>query len=173
MISWISKYRSFILRMTGFVFILTLIIVGVGTIITGRFRPLDLYNNFIYVACCTFFCSILLRGLYERIYEWPRFIFFSAFMVLSSAGIGVGLVAGTFLLEGKSHIQINFLLSTLTGLLLSIGITFYEVQKSRLEEKAARLQAAELEVERLKRLESEARFNSLQAKLHPHFSSTR
>ncbi|MFH1943739.1 MAG: histidine kinase [bacterium] len=169
MTGWIQKYRSFILRMVWFVVILTLVIFVMETIITGKFWLLDLYENFIYVACCTFFCTILLRGLYERIYGWPRFLFFTVFMLLSSVGIGIGLVFGTLILEGRLYFQINFLLSILIGLLSSIGVTFYEVQKSRLEENAARLKAAELEVEQLKRLESEARFITLQAKLHPHF----
>lgn len=167
--AWINKYRSFIFRMAGFVIFLSLIIFVGGTIITGKFWLPDLYENFIFVACCTFFCSVILHGLYERIYRLSRFLFFSVFMGLSSLGVVIGLVIGDLILEGRLIFHINFLLAVLIGMLSSIGITFYEVQKSRLEENVARLRAAELENEQLKRFESEARFNSLQAKLNPHF----
>lgn len=169
MMRCMKKYRSFILRMVGFVIFLSLLIFAGGTIMTGKFWLPDLYEDFVFVACCTFCCSIILHGLYERIYRFPRFLFFSAFMLLSTLGVGIGLMMGVLILEGKLFLHMNFLLAIIIGLLSSIGITFYEVQKSRLEEKMVRLKAAELENEQLRRFESEARFNSLQAKLNPHF----
>lgn len=155
--------------MAGFVIGFTLFIFVFGTVIMDKFWLPDLFEDFVYVSCCTIFCTLILNGLYERISQLPRFHFFSVFTLLSAVGVGMGLVVGVLILEGRLTAHINFLLAILIGVLASAGVTFYEVQKSRLEEKIDRLRAAELENEQLKRFESEARFNSLQAKLNPHF----
>ena len=155
--------------MAGFVICFTIVVFFFGTIIMNKFWLPDLLENFVYVSCCTLFCTLILNGLYEHISQLPRFLFFSVFTLLSAVGVGIGLVVGVLILEGRLTAHINFLLATLIGVLASAGVTFYEVQKSRLEEKIDRLRAAELENEQLRRFESEARFNSLQAKLNPHF----
>jgi len=110
MMRLMKKYRSFILRMAGFVVFLSLLIFVGGTIITGKFWLPDLYENFVFVACCTFCCSVILHGLYERIYRLPRFLFFSTFMLLSTLGVGIGLMISVLILEGKFFLHINFLL---------------------------------------------------------------
>ncbi len=169
MSDWLKKYRSFIFRMVNFVIFFTIIIFIFGTVITGKFWLPDLLEDFVYVSGCTLYTSILLHWLYDRIYRLRRFLFFIVFALISSTGVGLGLTIGTLILYGRFIYGINFLLAILLGILASAGNTFYEVQKSRLEENIARLKAAELENEQLKRFESEARFNSLQAKLNPHF----
>lgn len=162
------NYR-FILRMAVFVILLTILLFTLGTIITKKLWWPDLLEDFVYVSCCTLFCSLLLDSLYKQISLLSRFLFFLVFTLLSSLGVVIGLIISTLILEGGLYFSVNFFLAIIIGVLFSGGVTVYEVQKSRLEEKITRLKAAELENEQLRRLESEARFNSLQAKLNPHF----
>ena len=160
---------GFIYRMIILVVFLTILLFIFGTVITRKLWWPDLLENFVYVAFCTFFCSIFLQNAYRRISKWPRFLFFFAFMALVVIGVSLGFIAGSFLLEGKWMGNANFILALALGLMSSIGVTFYESQKENLEEKIVSLKDVEVENEQLKRLESAARFNSLQAKLNPHF----
>ena len=162
-------YLGFFFRMVVFVILLTIIIFIFGTVFTRKFWLPDLLENFVYVSCCTFFCALILRGLYDRISPFSRLLFFMIFTVLAVIGVGLGLVAGSFILEGKWSGNVDFLFALGIGVFASIGVTFYEVQKSKLEENIIRLKDVEVENEQLKRIESEARFNTLQAKLNPEF----
>ncbi len=52
---------------------------------------------------------------------------------------------------------------------ISIGVTLFEALRSQLESTTAALHARELEQERARKLAVEARLQSLEARLHPHF----
>ena len=85
-------------------------------------------------------------------------------------GVVLGIITATLILE--KHLAVNIpvlLFSLLFGIVCSTAVTGYFELKLRLEEKIMRLRAAELKNEQLRRIESEVRFNSLQAKLNPHF----
>ncbi len=164
-----KSLKGFIIRMILFAVTLTLLIVGSGWAINGEFSLLNLFENFIYVSCATLFCSVFLRLLYDWIFQFSRLLFFILFSMISSFGIVMGLIVGTMIMEGRLFVTVNFLFAILIGLVSSVGVTFYEVQKSWLEENISRLRAAELENAQLQRIESEARLSSLQARLNPHF----
>jgi len=165
----LSLNYKFILRMACFVIFATVLLFSLTIFISGKLWWPDIWEIFIYVSCCTFFCSLLLNMLYEQISLLPRLIFFLVFTVLSSLGVGIGLMMSSLILQGRVNFNNNYLLVIIVGVVFSSGITLFEVHKLKLEEKIARLKKAELENEQLRRLESEARFNSLQAKLNPHF----
>ena len=124
--NWVEKYRSFFFRMVNFVVLLTIVIFIFGTAITGKFWLPDLLENLIYVSFCTLFTSILVRGFYDRIYRFRRFLFFIVFALLSSLGVGLGLTIGTLILYGRLIYGINFLLATIIGILASAGYTIYD-----------------------------------------------
>ncbi len=155
--------------MAIFVAFTTVLMFSFTIFITGKLWWPDLLENFVYVSCCTFFCSLLLDSLYEQISLLSRFLFFLVFTFLSSLGVGIGLITSSLILHGRVNVTNSYFLVIIIGVVFSGAITLFEVHKSQLEEKIARLKAAELENEQLRRLESEARFNSLQAKLNPHF----
>src|SRR5947208_8922863 len=52
---------------------------------------------------------------------------------------------------------------------VGMGIAIYERTRARLDETRERLRARELEVERARRLATDARLASLESRLHPHF----
>ena len=63
----------------------------------------------------------------------------------------------------------NLVVPLIFGLIASFVMVIITMLNLRVDEKVARLRAADQENERLRRLESEARLASLQAKLNPHF----
>ena len=162
--------RDFIVRMAIFTAFITLFTSGVSWIVTGEFDYWDFKATFAYCACCTFFCSILIHGLYDYICKLPRSVFFFVFLLLAVLGVVLGVASATLILTGRIVIDRSvFLFSMIFGVVCSIAVTGYFELKHHLEEKISKLKAAEIENEQLKRLESEAHFNSLQAKLNPHF----
>lgn len=162
--------RAFIFRMALFAIGLTLFIGVISTVISGGWYWPNFTHAFVYCILCTFFCSLLIKGLYEWIASFPRFIFFLCFVFLAGLGVLLGVATGGLVLTGRFSVDWNILwFSLIFGLISSALISGYFELKYHLGEKIARLQAAELENERLKRLESEARLSSIQAKLNPHF----
>ncbi|MBN2414904.1 histidine kinase [bacterium] len=128
-------------------------------------------NNFTYTAMCSFFCSLLLVTFYDRIAKLSRILFFLLFSLNVATGIFLGMTAGFLILEGRLVI---FTIRTLAmpmiiGLISSAVMTGYMALRSHLDERLEKLHAAARENEHLKRLESESRLASLQAKLNPHF----
>jgi len=162
------NYR-FIFRMTIFVVFATLLLFTISIFVTGKLRWQYIKEIFIYTACCTLFCSLLLTSLYEHIYLLSRVLFFLTFTFLASLGVGMGLLTSSLILYGRVNVTNSYFMVIIIGLVFSGAITLFEVHKTKLEDNIAKLKAAELENEQLRRLESEARFNSLQAKLNPHF----
>ncbi len=165
----ISLNYRFIFRMTIFVVVATVLLFTISTFVSGKLWWPNLKEIFVYTACCTFFCSLLLSSLYENISLLSRILFFVAFTFLASLGVGMGLLTSSLILHGRVSVTNSYFLVIIIGVVFSGAITLFEVYKSQLKDKIVRLKAAELENEQLRRLESEARCNSLQAKLNPHF----
>jgi sensor histidine kinase YesM len=162
--------RDFIIRMAVFTVFITLFTSGISWIVTGKFDVWDLKVTFAYSACCTLFCSLLIRGPYDKICKLPRPVFFVTFLCLAALGVVLGVASATLILTGRLGIDKSVLLfSMIFGVVCSIAVSGYFELKHHLEEKISKLKAAEIENEQLRRLESEAHFNSLQAKLNPHF----
>ena len=153
-----------------FVLLFSLILFGLGWIITNKFWLPDLVEDFIGVFFSTLFCSILIVVQYDRIIKLPRFIFFIVFGLLACLGVLMGASVANLICFGQLEINTKtVLLYIFIGVLTSAVITIYEVQKLKLEEKMVHLRTVELENEQLKRLELESRLNILKAKLNPHF----
>lgn len=165
----ISFNFRFIFRMAIFVVFATVLLFTISTFVNGKLWWKNLKEFFIYTACCTFFCSLLLTSLYKHISLLSRVLFFVAFTFLASLGVGIGLLISSLILYGRVNATNSYFMVIIIGVVFSGAITLFEVHKSQLEDKIIRLKAAELENEQLRRLESEARFSSLQAKLNPHF----
>ena len=91
-------------------------------------------------------------------------------MVLVVIRVLLGVITATLILKQKIIINKYVLIfSLLFGIVSSIVITASIFLKDNLEEKISQIKEVELENERLKRIELEARLSSLQAKLNPHF----
>ena len=162
--------RSFIYNLIIFVFILGAFISGIEWILRGSVSWSIMFYSYLYTAFCTLFCTVLLTNLYTHIKKLPRILFFISFVAVVCAGVMLGLLTGNLIAAGTLYIDRgNMLFSLLFGLAASIIMTSYTVLRENLEEKAVSLQKTQLEIERLKRVESEARLASLQAKLDPHF----
>ena len=129
------------------------------------------WSNFIYTISCTAYCSILLIWLMPKIWDWPRILFIPAFFFIVFGAIYLGLMTGMLILQGSVVLLgLNSLIIPLAfGLIASTAMTVYTSLKVRLEEEMEQAKATAIENEHLKRLESEARLSSLQAKLNPHF----
>jgi LytS/YehU family sensor histidine kinase len=65
----------------------------------------------------------------------------------------------------RSALQVNLILS----LSLGLGMSVYEVQRSRVDALTLELRTRELEHERARKAALEARLSSLESRLHPHF----
>ncbi|MCK5148497.1 histidine kinase [bacterium] len=127
--------------------------------------------NFVYTSCCSFFCAMLLTLIYSKVEFRHRIIEFLLFFIAVFTGVYLGLLSGHMILAGKlvKVTLLNLIVPLIFGFVASIFMTAYSIIQHRLEEKVARLKVAIQENEQLKRLESEARLASLQAKLDPHF----
>ncbi|MDZ7341878.1 MAG: histidine kinase [candidate division KSB1 bacterium] len=145
--------------------------VGTLSVLISSGSPLYIYfQSLVYTIVCTITCTILITRWFDAIRQYPRLIFFLIFTVLVVAGIFLGVVASTLLLEQRLQIKTAVLqFSLLVGFVASIVITGYMVFREKLEQNITRLKEVEIENEKLKRLELEARLSSLQAKLNPHF----
>jgi sensor histidine kinase YesM len=127
-------------------------------------------QNFVFTATCTFFCALLICYSIGRISQYPRPMYYSIFIILVIIGVLLGVVSASLILKQKIILHKHALiLSLVFGIVSSITITAYMILKENLEEKISQIKAIELENERLKRIELEARLSSLQAKLNPHF----
>jgi len=162
--------KSFIFNLLVFVLVLGGFIIGLDWIVSGHISLRLAYISYLYTITCTVFCTLLLSTLYTTINKLPRFLFFIAFVAVVCVGVLLGLFSGRFIETGTVSVDRNNLFfSLLFGLAASSVMTSYTVLREKLEEKALNLQKTQLEIERLKRVESEARLASLQAKLDPHF----
>jgi|GEM_PF-1381504 len=128
------------------------------------------FQNFVFTATCTFFCASLICYTIGRISQYPRPIYYLIFIILVIIGVLLGVISASLILKQKIIMHKHALIfSLIFGIVSSIVITAYMILKENLEEKISRIKEIELENERLKRIESEARLSSLQAKLNPHF----
>jgi sensor histidine kinase YesM len=150
---------------------LIFLFVGTLSVLVSSGDPLKIYfESLVYTLICTVLCTFLITRWFDTIRQYPRFIFFLIFTVLVVIGIFLGVVTSTLLLEQRLFIKTEVLkFSLLIGFAASIVITGYMVFREKLEENITRLKEIEVENEKLKRLELEARLSSLQAKLNPHF----
>jgi len=129
-----------------------------------------LLQTAVFTLACSFFCSLLLFSLFDRILVWPRLLFLAAFTLLVAAGIAAGVAVSFLILTGRLHLSgKNFLFSLIIGLVFSAGMSGYFVFRDRLEQKISRLKEIEFENEKLRRIETETRLRDLQDKLNPHF----
>lgn len=162
----------FLLSMLLLIFSITAIGSAVDAM-TSSATPFHLvvYHNFIYTTSCSLFCATLLTGVYSRFCIRHRFIAFIAFFVLVSLGVYLGVNTAFFILHKRfASLDLRSLLVPMVfGLIASFVMMIYTLLHIRIDEKVERLRAAAEENEQLKRLESEARLASLQAKLNPHF----
>ncbi|MBN1271950.1 MAG: histidine kinase [Candidatus Aminicenantes bacterium] len=153
-----------------FVFFVFIVVGVFYTLTFGESWASSFLRAFVFTFCCAFFCTVLLCGTFDKIYALRRFFFYLLFSSEVTLGVLLGVGTGHAILEGKISIRLNiFFFSLLIGFLNSIIMTGFLHFRDRLEEKIARLKRAEVENERLKRLETEARLNNLKAKLNPHF----
>jgi LytS/YehU family sensor histidine kinase len=119
---------------------------------------------------CAFFITILLCSTIGTISSYPRPVFFLLFSLFVAAGVLLGVTTGYLILEKRLSLRTNtFILSLVVGMGTSVVITSYMFLRENLRSQIARLKDVEIENERLKRIETEARLNSLQSKLNPHF----
>ena len=98
-------------------------------------------------------------------------------ILVALAGAGTAVACGLLVLGGAhgghltfrecfgSALQVNLILS----LSLGVGMTFYEMQRSRVDALTLELRTRERDSERERKAALEARFSSLEARLHPHF----
>ncbi|MFZ5518846.1 MAG: sensor histidine kinase [Candidatus Zhuqueibacterota bacterium] len=140
------------------------------TIMTAQPWRYVYLQSFVYTMTCTFFCASLICYFNDRISRYPRLAYFSLFISLVVVGVFLGVIAASLILKQKIALARQpILFSLVFGLVSSIVITAYMILKQNLEEKITRIKEIEVENERLKRIELEARLSSLQAKLNPHF----
>lgn len=138
--------------------------------LSGQSWPVILLRSFVYTFACTFFCTVLICRFIVRISAFSRLIYYLFFSLLIIAGITLGVLVGTLILERSFIFRFEvFAFSLLIGFLFSVAITSYLLLRENLKNKISRLKDIEIENERLKRYESEARLSFLKAKLNPHF----
>jgi len=128
-------------------------------------------QNLVYTVSCSLFCAALLVLVYARLCTRYKLLQFLVFFALVFLGVYLGMSVAYALLHGRLAAMgwRSLLVPMIFGAIASSVMTMYSILNIRVEEKVARLRAAAEENEQLKRLESEARLASLQAKLNPHF----
>lgn len=162
--------KSQYLQIALFALIIFLFVGTLDLFISKKSWSVLYFHSFVYTMVCTFFCSFLITRFYEKINQYPRLVFFGLFSLLVVIGIFIGVIMGTLILEQRFYIKISVLkFSLLIGFVASLSITAFMVIRENLENQISRIKAVEIENEKLKRFELEARLNSLQAKLNPHF----
>lgn len=153
-----------------FGFVIFLIAGALDNLVSSQPWYFNYLYTFVFTFACTFFCAILVCNAIGKISQYPRFIYYSLFIFLVVAGILLGVVTASLILRQKIIInKYALMFSLLFGIVSSVVITAYMFLKENLEEKISRIKEVEIENERLKRIELEARMSSLQAKLNPHF----
>lgn len=168
----IKQYWNYLRQMALYVFLLAVFIGAVNYVLSWpRISLLLSYKiTFVYTLACTLFCSIFLIASFDHIYCLPRAVFLTLFTFLVAAGVLLGVVTGNLILYKQLSLDAQTLaFSFLMGILFSAIFSGYFVLRNRLEQKMLRIKEMELENERLKRIELEARMSDLQAKLNPHF----
>ncbi len=164
------NWKRLIVGMTFLILIITVFVGTMEFLLMGVSLETAFYETFIITICCSISVCILISLSYDRIILFPKLVFGLLFFVLTGVGVSIGVFTGMLILTGRFVINPNsFVFSFVLGLIASIIMTGNMVLRSRLEDKVNRLKAKELENEHLKRVESEARLSSLQAKLNPHF----
>jgi len=153
-----------------FGFVIFLIAGTLDNLISSQTWYLNYFQTFVFTTACTFYCAILLCNSIGKISQYPRFIYYSLFIILVVIGVLLGVITASLILKQKIIIhRYALIFSLLFGFVSSVVITAYMFLKDNLEEKISRIKEVEIENERLKRIELEARMSSLQAKLNPHF----
>ncbi|MBN2245710.1 MAG: histidine kinase [Candidatus Aminicenantes bacterium] len=167
---WFNCKSKELKKIIVYVFILFLFIGTIDVLYSGGNWFNSYLITFVYTFSCSFFCTTFLCAMSPAFFKFKRGLYYSVFLLLVAAGIFLGVVTGTLILEGRLFIPKGSLLfSLIVGFLFSAGITAYFYLKDSLAEKISLLKVMEVENERLKRLESETRLRNLQAKLNPHF----
>jgi two-component system LytT family sensor kinase len=171
-LKFLKDYWKYLRQMAIYVFLLA---VFIGTINYLLSRPrisllLSYKATFVYTLACTLFCSVFLIRSFDHIYRLPRAVFYALFTFLVAAGIFLGVVTGNLILFKRPWLDVQTLVfSFIMGIIFSAVFSGYFIMRDRLEQKISRLKEIELENEKLKRMELEARLNDLRAKLNPHF----
>ena len=169
---FIEQYWKYIRQMAVYVFLLAVFIGAINYVAScPRISLILSYKmTFVYTLACALFCSIFLIGSFDSIYHLPRAVFLILFTFLVAVGILLGVVTGNLILYKRLWLNAQTLIfSFLMGIIFSAVFSGYFIMRDRLEQKISRLKEMELENERLKRIELEARLNDLRAKLNPHF----
>lgn len=150
---------------------LFLIIGTINLLYSGpQYWPAIFLQTFVFTTACAFFCTLLFSFTIEFIYGLPRPLFYSLFTIIVIAGVFLGVMTATLILYGTFSVRTDILIfSTVMGIVTSVVITSYFIIRENLEKKITQLKNAEIENERLKRIEIESRLNSLQSKMNPHF----
>ena len=167
---WFNCKSKELKKIIIYVFILFLFIGTIDMLYSGGTWAHSYLVAFVYTISCSFFCTTFLCAISQDVFKFNRGLYYGVFLLLVTGGIFLGVITGTLILEGRLLIPRWVLLfSLLVGFLFSVGITSYFYLKDSLAEKISIIKAMEVENEKLKRLESEARLRNLQAKLNPHF----
>ena len=157
-------------RIGIFVLLLCLLVGTIDALYSAGNWVFNFFYSAAFTLICAFYCTVFLCSSIEAITKLSRLAFAILFMLLVSAGVLLGnITAGLILLGRLSLNAYVFIYSLFIGLAASAVITGYFLLKEKAEEKMARLKETEIENERLKRIESEARLMDLQTKLNPHF----
>ena len=145
-------------------FIGTLDSVISGGNLTGFLRSV------VFTLTCAFFCALVLCVSIAVISGFPRILFYVVFSLEVTVCVFLGIVCGHLIMDGRILLRLpEIMFSLLFGLTSSGVMTAYMFFRGSQERKIARIKEMELENERLKRLNTEARLNELRAKLNPHF----
>jgi len=167
---WFNCKSKELKKIVFYIFILFLFIGTIDMLYSGGSWINSYLLTFVYTFSCSFFCTTFLCAMSDDFFKFKRGVYYGLFTLLVTTGIFLGVVMGTLILEGRLFIPKGILLfSLVVGFLFSAGITTYFYLKASLAEKMSIIKVMEVENERLKRLESETRLRTLQAKLNPHF----
>lgn len=169
---FIRHYWKYLRQMAVYVFLLAVFIGSINYVLSWpRISLLLSYKmTFVYTLACMLFCSIFLIRSFDYIYRLARPVFFTIFTFLVASGVLLGVVTGNLILSKRLWLDAQTLIfSFLMGITFSAIFSGYFIMRDKLEQKMSRIKEMELENERLKRIELEARMSDLQAKLNPHF----
>ncbi len=127
-------------------------------------------RSVVFTLICAFFCALVLCASMGVISGFPRVLFYTVFSIEVTACVFLGITSGHLIMDGGIALRPpEIIFSLLFGLASSGVMTAYMFFRGSQEMKIARIKEVELENERLKRLNTEARLNELRAKLNPHF----
>jgi len=149
---------------------ITVVVGSMLTIFTEQRWFANYLYTFIYTVTCSFFITVLMSTLHSRISQYSRPWYYGSFVLLVVAGALLGALIGSLLVERRFLFRgRTILLLLVVSLVATVLITLYELSRERFEARIMQLKEIELENERLKRHELEARLDSLRSKLNPHF----